>query len=73
MFPGSDIEQIEVRRMDEAMTETIVENRLAEYDVEIAAQFATGAAREHSYRPALQWLLADAIRALRRNDLLAAV
>ena len=24
MFPGSDIEQIEVRRMDEAMTETIV-------------------------------------------------
>ena len=47
--------------MDEAMTETIVENRLAEYDVEIAAQFATGAAREHSYRPALQWLLADAI------------
>ena len=25
MFPGSDIEQIEVRRMDEAMTETIVE------------------------------------------------
>ena len=45
MFPGSDIEQIEVRRMDEAMTETMVENRLAEYDVEIAAQFATGAGR----------------------------
>jgi len=31
--------------MDEAMTETIVENRLAEYDVEIAAQFATGTGR----------------------------
>ena len=43
------------------MTETIIENRLAEYVAEIAAQFATGAATEHSYCPALQRLLADAI------------
>ncbi|MBQ3747538.1 MAG: DNA methyltransferase, partial [Kiritimatiellae bacterium] len=43
------------------MTETIIDNRLAEYVAEIAAQWQTGAATEHSYRPALQRLLADAI------------
>ena len=43
------------------MTETVIENRLAEYVGEIAAQRRTGAATEHSYRPALQRLLADAI------------
>ena len=43
------------------MTETVIENRLAEYVGEIAAQRKTGAATEHSYRPALQRLLADAI------------
>ena len=43
------------------MTKTEIEKRLTEYVAEIAAQFATGAAREHSYRPALQRLLAAAI------------
>lgn len=60
-FPGSGIEQIEVRRKCEAMTETIIKNRLDEYIGEIAAQRRIGAATEHSYRPALQRLLADAI------------
>ena len=43
------------------MTNKGIETRLRAYVGEIAAQWKTGAATEHSYRPALQRLLADAI------------